>query len=193
MSTSTITYLEQTSPNGVRPAKEPRQPVDVRLVEEVSPEFARFLYASVGGDWYWTEKLSWTWDRWIAWLTRPAFETWVAYAGGVPAGYIALKAEGTEVEVENFGLLPGFIGRGIGGHLLTVGLRSAWSFPQRHPEIDQVTRVWLHTNTLDGPNALGNYEARGLRRYKTEKEERPEADGPPPGPWPGAAKPPAAS
>jgi GNAT superfamily N-acetyltransferase len=186
MTTSTLTYLEQTSPADLRPAKEPQEPVDVRRVEEVSPEFARFLYASVGGDWYWTEKLSWHWDRWIEYLTRPAFETWVAYAGGVPAGYIALKGEGSEVEVENFGLLAGFIGRGIGGHLLTVGLQRAWSFPERHPELTEVTRVWLHTNTLDGPNALANYKARGLRPYKTEQEERPEADGPPPGPWPGA-------
>ena len=55
--------------------------------------------------------------------------------------------------------------------------------PDRHPELEPVTRVWLHTNTLDGPYALANYEARGLRRYKSVDEERPDADGPPPGPW----------
>ena len=60
---------------------------------------------------------------------------------------------------------------------------------ERHPGIAPITRVWLHTNTLDGPNALANYEARGLRPYKTENEERPDADGPPPGPWPGADRP----
>ncbi|MEA2383683.1 MAG: hypothetical protein QOH72_3654, partial [Solirubrobacteraceae bacterium] len=29
-------------------------------------------------------------------------------------------------------------------------------------------RAWVHTCTLDGPNALPNYEARGLRRFRTE-------------------------
>ncbi|WP_206685810.1 hypothetical protein [Kribbella qitaiheensis] len=100
-----------------------------------------------------------------------------------------MKAIGTEVEVENFGLLPGFIGRGIGGHLLTVGLQQAWTLNERHPGIGLISRVWLHTNTLDGPNALANYEARGLRPYKTETEDRPDADGPPLGPWPGADRP----
>ena len=50
MTAITLTYLEQTSPDDVRPAKEPQQAVEVRLVEEISPEFARYFYASVGGD-----------------------------------------------------------------------------------------------------------------------------------------------
>lgn len=189
MVVSTVTYLEMTSVDEVVPARLPEEPLEIRRVEEISPEFSRFLYASVGGDWHWTEKLSWTWARWVEHLSRPGFETWVAWVGGTPAGYIALKADGTEVEVENFGLLPGFIGRGIGGHLLTAGLLHAWTMPDRHPELEPVTRVWLHTNTLDGPYALANYEARGLRRYESVDEERPDADGPPPGPWPGAERP----
>jgi len=186
---STITYLELTSPDQLQPARTPKDPVEIKRVEEISPEFSRFLYTSVGGDWHWSGKLPWTWEQWIQWLSRPGFETWVPYVGGTPAGYIAMKAIDTEVEVENFGLLPGFIGRGIGGHLLTVGLQRAWTLNERHPGIAPITRVWLHTNTLDGPNALANYEARGLRPYKTENEERPDADGPPPGPWPGAGRP----
>ncbi|GAA1593755.1 GNAT family N-acetyltransferase [Kribbella sancticallisti] len=186
----TLTYLEQTSADDLRPAKEPKDAVDVRQVEEVSPEFNRFLYSAVGGNWYWTEKLSWDWDRWIQWLTRPQMETWVPYVGGVPAGYLAIRAVGTEVEVENFGLLPSFMGRGIGGHLLTVGLQAAWRMPERHPELAPITRVWLHTNTMDGPAALANYQARGLRPYRTEEVERTDIAGPPPGPWPGANRPP---
>ena len=183
---STVTYLEETSPTDLRPARTPKDPVDIRLVEEISPEFSRFLYTAVGGEWHWIEKTSWSWDTWIQHLTRPGFETWVAYVGGVPAGYIASKADGTEIEVENFGLLPGFIGRGIGGHLLTVGLQNAWTMAERQPEIERVTRVWLHTNTLDGPNALANYQARGMRPYKSIEEDRPDGDAPPAGPWPGA-------
>lgn len=190
MSRITLTYLEQTSPDQLSPAKYPTEPVEVRLVEEVSPEFNRFLYTAVGGNWYWHEKTTWTWDQWIQWLTRPHLETWVPWVGGVPAGYIALKATDTEVEVENFGLLPSFHGRGIGGHLLTVGLRNAWQFPDRHPDLQPITRVWLHTNTADGPAAIANYRARGLTPYKTEEEDRPDLDGPPPGPWPGANQPP---
>jgi len=94
------------------------------------------------------------------------------------------------VEVENFGLLPSFIGRGIGGHLLTVGLRKAWDLAERHPDLEPITRVWLNTNTEDGPAAIVNYQARGLRAYKTEEVDRPDIVGAPPGPWPGANRPP---
>jgi GNAT superfamily N-acetyltransferase len=180
--------LEQHSADEIVPARE--QPVEIRRVEEVSPEFARYLYTAVGGHWHWVGKLGWNWDQWVDWLSRPGFETYVPWVGGVPAGYVALRGVGSEVEIENFGLLKGFIGRGIGGHLLTVGLRKAWTLDERHDSVDPITRVWLNTNTLDGPAALANYQARGLKPYKTVKEERPDADGPPPGPWPGWSGPP---
>ncbi|HEY4595650.1 MAG TPA: GNAT family N-acetyltransferase, partial [Thermoanaerobaculia bacterium] len=46
-------------------------------------------------------------------------------------------------------------------------------------------RVGVNTCSLDAPAALRNYEARGFRRFKTERIEKdfPEE---PPGPWPGA-------
>jgi GNAT superfamily N-acetyltransferase len=178
-----MTYLQQNSPDELVPARE--QPIEIRRVEEVSPEFARYLYSAVGGHWHWIGKLGWNWDQWVEWLSRPGFETYVPWVGGVPAGYVALRGVGQETEIENFGLLRGFIGRGIGGHLLTVGLRHAWTLHERHDSVDPITRVWVNTNTLDGPAALANYKARGLTPYKTVEEERPDADGPPPGPWPG--------
>ncbi|MFG1916756.1 hypothetical protein [Micromonospora sp. NPDC048898] len=33
-----------------------------------------------------------------------------------------------------------------------------------------VRRVWLHTSSLDHPNALRNYQRRGLTVYRTEVE-----------------------
>ncbi|MFK4083989.1 GNAT family N-acetyltransferase [Kribbella sp. NPDC020789] len=164
--------------------------MEIRAVEEVSPEFARYLYTAVGGHWHWIGKLGWNWDQWVEWLSRPGFETYVPWVGGVPAGYVALRGVGSEVEIENFGLLRGFIGRGLGGHLLTTGLRQAWTLNERHEDVAPITRVWVNTNTLDGPAALANYQARGLTPYQTVEEERPDADGTPPGPWPGWDGPP---
>lgn len=75
--------------------------------------------------------------------------------GWVPAGYFELEQQGPSVEVVYFGLMEGFIGRGLGGWLLTGALRRAWAVPGTE-------RVWLHTCSLDGPHALANYRARGL-------------------------------
>jgi len=183
----TTTYLEQTDPGDLRPAREPAEALVVTRAELVSPELNRYLYTAVGGDWFWLDRLGWTWRQWREWLDRPGVETWVGTVAGTPIGYVELDGAATEgeVEVAYFGLLPGFLGRGLGGHLLTVGLREAWRLGERWPGRAPVRRVWLHTCTLDGPAALANYEARGLRAYRTERETT-ELPAEPTGPWPGA-------
>nr|WP_042184477.1 GNAT family N-acetyltransferase [Kibdelosporangium sp. MJ126-NF4]CEL16326.1 acetyltransferase [Kibdelosporangium sp. MJ126-NF4]CTQ94250.1 acetyltransferase [Kibdelosporangium sp. MJ126-NF4] len=181
-------YLEQTSPDQVKPAKEPD--VDVRFEQalEPSPEFNRYLYGAVGSDWYWAHRVDWDWQRWMDWLTEPGHETWVLWARGTPAGYAEItRRDGGDVEIENFGLVPSFMGRGLGGYLLTRVLQAAWAPPG-------TTRVWLRTNTLDSAQALHNYKARGLTVYRTEEHvEKLQADGPRFEPWPGANRPAPAS
>ena len=185
----TTTYLEQSAPTDLRPATMPDEPGRVVRVGEVSPAFCRFLYAAVGGDWFWLQRLTWTYDEWVAWLSRPGCETWVLWQHGTPAGYIELDAQpgatSTQVEIAYFGLLPRFIGRGLGGRLLTAGIANAWSLRDRWPGLPPVDRVWVHTCTLDGEHALANYTARGMRVYRTSEQDEalPEVS---PGPWPGA-------
>lgn len=185
----TTTYLEQLSPSDVRPARASSTDVEIRPAEIPSPELSRFLYASVGGDWYWLDRLSWTWSQWQEWLSRPGVETWIAYVRGTPAGYAELDPQPDGVvELAYFGLLPAFLGQGVGGRLLTEALQHAWTLAERWPGQPPTTRVWVHTCTLDGPAALGNYEARGLTVFRTTTEEV-ELPSTPPGPWPGADRP----
>ncbi|WP_160165760.1 GNAT family N-acetyltransferase [Actinoplanes sp. OR16] len=176
----TTWYLEQTDAAQIRAGREPAEPVEIRRAEVPSPEFSRFLYTAVGGDWFWTDRLPWTWQQWHDWLAAPGVETWVAWVRGTPAGYIELDGRAPEeVEIAYFGLLPQFAGLGIGGHLLTEGLRRAWA--QGSP----TRRVWVHTCSLDGPAALANYRARGMTLYRTDVTPRT-STAETPGPWPGA-------
>ncbi|HEY0448433.1 GNAT family N-acetyltransferase [Actinophytocola sp.] len=180
----TTWYLEQTDPSALRPATAVAVPVT--RAEVVSPALSRYLYTAVGGDWYWLDRLAWSYRQWQEWLDRPGVETWLATVRGTPAGYVELDGSGAgEVEIAYFGLLPEFVGKGLGGHLLTEGIRRAWALAQRWPTLPPTRRVWVHTCSMDGPTALANYEARGLRRYRTEHAT---VDLPPvpPGPWPGA-------
>ncbi|NKX53416.1 GNAT family N-acetyltransferase [Arthrobacter mobilis] len=184
----TTTYLEQTFPDqldgGARPL-----PAGARVeqVEAITPEFSKFLYRSVGSSWNWTDRLGLTRDQWDALLRTPGAETWVLYTGGAPAGYVELlgrpEAAGTEVEIMYFGLFPETIGRGLGGGLLTEGIRQAWQLHRRWEGFAPVSRVWVHTCSLDGPAALANYTARGMRVFRTEQEETEPQDASP-GLWP---------
>lgn len=184
----TTWWLEQTSPEDLRPAHMADTSSGIRIAraEVPSPEFSRFLYTAVGGDVTWTDRLSWTYGQWLEFLERPAVETWVAYDRGTPAGFIELDGHPDgSVEISYFGLIAAFRGRRIGGHLLTYGTQRAWDMGDRRPgDREPTRRVWVHTCSKDGPYALGNYERRGFRRYETRTEEEPLTASP--GPWPGA-------
>ncbi len=176
MATLVVTYyLQQLHPDEVRPARPLPSEVEVRRAEVPLPELNRFLYTAVGREWSWYSRLSRTRPEWQEYLGQAGFETWVAYFRGTPAGFYELEcqAEGT-VEIKMFGLLPAFVGQGIGGGFLTHALHRAWE--------KATSRVWLHTCTKDHPAALSNYLARGLRIYR---ESSGVEDIPACPPWPG--------
>jgi len=155
------TYLELTDPGAVRPAAAPRVDGHVEIAKVDPPDGAtsRWFYLEVGRPHQWTDNLHRTDAEWQAWAD--AVETWVATVDGDRAGYYELKPsdDAADVEVAYFGLLPNAQGVGLGGHLLTHALTRAFAL---------APRAWVHTCTLDGPHALANYEARGLRRFRTE-------------------------
>jgi GNAT superfamily N-acetyltransferase len=174
----TTWYLQMLSPDQLRRVGPPTPEAWIERADIPSPELSRFLYTAVGGQWYWTKRLGWDYARWLEYLDRPAVETLVLYLSGTPAGYIELEVQPDDnVEVAYFGLLPRFIGQRLGGYLLSEGVDRAWGQGAR--------RVWVHTCSLDSPNALANYQARGFRVYEqtTDWVELPPS---PPGPWPGA-------
>lgn len=155
------TYLEMRSPGDLRPAREPADAPRLERIEACPPSFFRYLYAEVGRAYHWTDRLSWTDERVLAHLSDPDVSLWLLSSRAAPAGYFELRRhQDRSVEVAYFGLLPEFLGRGWGGHLLTLAVRSAWA---TGPE-----RVWLHTCTLDHPAALPNYLKRGFRPVREE-------------------------
>jgi len=96
--------------------------------------------------------------------------------GNEPAGLLAVVSHpGGDSEIDMFGLVPEFVGRGFGGHILTLAVRLAWAVDP--VDATTIRRVWLHTSTLDHPHALANYEARGFRVFRTEKRARDLPDG----------------
>ena len=160
MAIVTITYLEMRSKTDIRskPCPDPLFRVEEAVVKQW--EYNRFLYSLVGGPWQWNEKLVWDEELWRSYAESPFLRTFSALYQGSPAGYFELHSEGKDVEISYFGLAPKFIGKGLGGYLLSCALEEAWkSMPER---------VWVHTCDRDHPSALVNYQARGLKIYKVE-------------------------
>ncbi len=83
---------------------------------------------------------------------------------GVPAGFAELdrRIEG-EIELVQFGLMPEFIGQGLGRYFLQWTIDKAWSYCPR--------RFWLNTCTKDHPAALPNYLKADFAIYKEDIKE----------------------
>ncbi len=155
-----ITYLEMRAPPSTTAPAAPKG-AQVMPVERPSVAFYRYLYNAVGAPWLWYERRRLDDSALAALIEHPQVRVLVLYLQGVPAGYAELdgRADG-EIELAYLGLLPEFIGRGLGAYLLACALREAW---RREPR-----RVWVHTCNFDHPRAFAFYERAGFVPYKQE-------------------------
>ena len=161
------TYLELRDSTRLRPATPPPGlAVSLQRCEPCPVPRYRELYAGVGAPYRWHDRLAWSDAQLHAHLSSADVAVWVLAVGGVTAGYFELVCHGdASVEIAYFGLLPEFVGRGLGKWLLTRAVEHAWALG--------ATRVWLQTCTLDHPAALTNYVARGFQPYRRERYTLP--------------------
>jgi GNAT superfamily N-acetyltransferase len=161
-----VTFLEMTSPTALRP---PRCPLRVELEaagEDAAP-LLRAAYARVGAPLGWTGRSGWSDADWEAELSRPGVQAWVARHDDDLIGFVELEAESSgDVGIVVIGLFPEFIGKGLGGELLTLATQLAWTLTA--PDGTPARRVWVQTSSGDHPHAKRNYEARGFRTFRRD-------------------------
>jgi ribosomal protein S18 acetylase RimI-like enzyme len=166
-----ITHLEMTGPPGPQRPPTPALKLALLKVDEMPVAYYRYLYAEIGRDWIWHERRLLSDAQLATEIAAPAVEIHVLHAGGQPAGFAELdfRRLPAEAELRFFGLMPRFIGRGIGPWLLDWAIREAW---RREP-----LRLVVNTCTLDHPKALALYQRLGFRPYlqerKTIRDPRP--------------------
>jgi len=156
-----ITYLEMRRPPEPRELGPRQQGVEVRQVRPTL-SFYRYLYNAVGERWLWYERRYQSDEVLQRIIQHPKVEIHALYVEGVPAGFAELDLlEGSDVELKYFGLIPEFVGRGLGRFFLHCIITAAW---RHRPE-----RVWLHTCNFDHPAALPLYQSAGFVPYKREE------------------------
>jgi GNAT superfamily N-acetyltransferase len=160
----TTTYLQMfASPERVVQA--PREGLAVVHAKKPTVAYYRFLYDAVGRDYDWTSRKMLSDDELVTLLHDPKVEVHVLMADGVPAGFAELdrRIEG-EIELVQFGLMPEFIGQGLGRYFLQCAIDKAWNYGPK--------RFWLHTCTKDHPAALPNYSKAGFAGYREEVKDQ---------------------
>ncbi len=149
-------YLELGSLTELRPPR--RTAEDLQLIEQHDDDVVRATTLGIGAPYGWPSQ-SWDDRGWRDYLHRDDLRHWTAHRNGEVAGLASLRFGASEAEIDTFGLLPAFVGRGLGGTFLAAVVATAFA------EHAAARRVWLHTSSDDHPHALRNYQARGFRLY----------------------------
>ena len=144
-------------------------PADVHIMLAAHPtvSFYRYLYNHVGKAWNWSERRYLDYASLAAQIQNPQVQLYVLYLAGVPAGYAELDMRQAQqpagAQLAYFGLLPEFIGRGLGRYFLRWSVQRAW---QQQPQ-----RLRVHSCDLDHPRALGLYQSVGFVLCATRYEQ----------------------
>lgn len=153
-----VTYLEMTAPPALfeNPAPEG---FTVEHVRNAELGWYRGLFRRIGEDWLWFSRLVLSDSELRAIIDHPSVDLHVLKRHGTDAGLLELdRRVPGEVELAFFGLTKEVIGKGAGRYLMGEAIRMAWAH--------KPSRFWLHTCTLDSPQALGFYQKAGFRPYK---------------------------
>ena len=164
----TVTSLEMTARPAHAPVALPAgRKIALLRARRPGAAFYRYLYDRVGEEWLWYERRAMDDEALSAIIDDERVEIYVLYDDGVPAGFFELdRREEPEIELAYFGLIPEFIGKGLGPYLLSAAIDLAWSY--------EPARLWVHTNTLDHPSALPLYQRFGFVPYKREEKVIPD-------------------
>ena len=156
-------YLHITSKDRPIKSRCKEKNLEVLLEEKPTPDLCKFFYKEVGKDFFWRDRLKWSDQDWLNYINNDFFKLYILKYNNKLAGYYELLYDprALSMEIPYFGIFKEFYGKGIGGYLLTDAILN--SFNQK------VDKVWVHTCTLDHPNALKNYLARGMKVFKTEE------------------------
>jgi GNAT superfamily N-acetyltransferase len=160
-----VTYLEMTA----APAGDvPPSTLDLQPIADPTPERYRALFRLVGAPWLWFSRLALADDELLAIIRVPGVELFVVLDGnGRDIGMLELDfREPASCELAFVGLVPDLAGLGHGRWLLSEAVHRAWR--------EGVTRVHVHTCSLDHPAALAAYQRAGFTPYKRAIERFPD-------------------
>lgn len=135
----------------------------LRHVVNPALSWYRALFKAVGEPFLWFSRLSLSDEELARIVENPKVEVYVVLDGAEEAGMLELDFRTAhECEIVFFGVIEAMRDRGVGRWLMNRAIERAWSQP--------VTRLHLHTCTLDHPSAPAFYARTGFVPYKRQIE-----------------------
>ena len=156
-------YLEINSIQDLRETEKPSEHYSLNLIDPINFQLNKFFYKNIGKNHKWIDRLVWSEEKWIKYLSNEKVKTYILKYKNDLAGFFELiiHRDNLEVEIAYFGLLEEYQNKKLGSYLLSEAIKKSFEF--------NIKRIWLHTCSLDHKNALNNYISRGMKIFKTEK------------------------
>ncbi len=155
-------YLEINSLKDLQESEKPSDDYIVKLIEPTDFQLNKFFYKNIGKNHKWIDRLIWSEEQWIKYVSSKNVKTFVLKNNKDLVGFFELiiHFEKKEVEIAYFGILEEYQNKKLGSFLLSDAIKKSFH--------ENVERVWLHTCSLDHKNALNNYLSRGMKIFKSE-------------------------
>ena len=155
-------YLEINSLKDLQESEKPSDDYVVKLIEPTDFQLNKFFYKNIGKNHKWIDRLIWSEEQWIKYVSSKNVKTFVLKNNKDLVGFFELiiHFEKKEVEIAYFGILEEYQNKKLGSFLLSDAIKKSFH--------ENVERVWLHTCSLDHKNALNNYLSRGMKIFKSE-------------------------
>ena len=151
--------------NSLRDLKEGNKPSDdysLSLIDPINFQINKFFYKSIGKNHKWKDRLSWSEEDWINYVSSKNIRTYVFKFKNDLVGFFELifHYEKNETEIAYLGILEEYQNKKLGSYLLSEAIKKSFT--------KNTHRVWVHTCSLDHKHALKNYISRGMKIFKTE-------------------------
>ena len=155
-------YLEINSLKDLNQGSKPSDEYSLNLLDPINFQLNKFFYKNIGKKHKWVDRLTWTEEQWIDYVTSKNVKTYILKFKDDLVGFFELihHQKKKEVEIAYLGILEEYHNKKLGSYLLSEAIKISFK--------NKINRVWVHTCTLDHKNALNNYMTRGMKIFKTE-------------------------
>ncbi len=152
-------YLEISTINNLKTKPISSECFSLKEANKDNFDLNKFFYKQIGKRHQWVDRLIWQDKDWLKYISNENLRTYIFKIENDLVGYFELIFNNDDCEIAYFGILEEFIGKGYGGFLLSEALKIGFK---------KANRIWVHTCSLDHPNAIENYKSRGMKIFKTE-------------------------
>ena len=155
-------YLEINSLQDLKEGYMLSEDYSLSLIDPINFQLNKFFYKNIGKNHKWVDRLTWSEEKWINYASNESVRSYVFKFNDDLVGFFELifHPEKNETEIAYLGILEEYQNKKLGSYMLSEAIKKSFKA--------NVSRVWVHTCSLDHKNALNNYVSRGMKIFKTE-------------------------